>query len=38
MVEGSKDSYIQAFGPQDHTIKGFWAILMPRVVTLIDPL
>ena len=29
---GSKDSYITAFGPKDHTILlGFWAILMLRV-------
>ena len=24
---GSKDSYFQAFGPKNHTIQGFWAIL-----------
>ena len=27
----SKDSYFKAFGPKDPIIKGFWAILMPRV-------
>ena len=28
---GSKDSYFKAFGPKDHTIQGFWAILSLRV-------
>ena len=28
---GSKDSYFKAFGPKDHTIYGFWAILSLRV-------
>ena len=30
-AEGSKDSCLKAFGPKDHTIKGFWAILSGRV-------
>ena len=33
---GSKDSYFKASGPKDHTIKGFWAILMPRVYGVPD--
>ena len=28
---GSKDSYSKAFGPKDHIIYGFWAILSLRV-------
>ena len=27
----SKGSYFKAFGPKDHIIKGFWAILSLRV-------
>ena len=26
-VLGSKDPYFVAFGPKDHTIRAFWAIL-----------
>ena len=31
LPEGSDNSYLKAFGPKDHTIKGFGAILSLRV-------
>ena len=30
-LKGSKDTYFKAFGPSDHTIKSFWAILSLRL-------
>ena len=32
--EGSKDSYFKAFGPKDHIMLGFWAILSLRVLVM----
>ena len=33
---GSEDSYFKAFGPKNHMVKGFWAVLSLRVRVVVN--